>query len=137
MAGHRVERLSHRIHEELAVLFERGMSDPRLVGVRILQVQVTGDLRIAKIYINATGHEETEMREIMEGLKHAASYLRRQLATSIDLRFAPELRFYADHSIARGERFLQVLDEIQAETKPKTPNVWEGENEPTNDSAGS
>lgn len=120
MTGHRVERVSHRVHQDLSVLFERGISDPRLVGVRILHVQMTGDLRIAKVYINAAGHDEDEMREIMEGLKHAASYLRRQLANSIDLRFAPELRFYVDHSIERGERFLQVLDEIQAEAKPQT-----------------
>lgn len=119
MAGHRVERVSHRVHQELSVLLERGVSDPRLVGVSILQVQVTGDLRIAKVYVNATGRSADEMREVMAGLAHASGYLRRQLAQSLDLQFAPELRFYADHSIERGERFLQTLDEIHAEEKPQ------------------
>jgi len=117
MAGHRVERVSHRIHQELAVLLERGVSDPRLVGVSVVRVEVTGDLRIAKVYVNAAGRTTTEMREVMDGLAHASGYLRRVLAASLDLRFAPELRFYADYSVERGEHFLQVLDEIRSQTE--------------------
>ncbi len=116
MAGHRSERLSERIRQEISVMFDREISDPRLANVNVTRVEVTGDLRIAKIYI-APPTDGTEEKEMMEALTHANGYFRRQLASSLELRYAPEIRFYLDRSIEMGERFLQVLEQVQAEER--------------------
>lgn len=96
-------------------MLEREVADPRLVGANVTHVEVSGDLRIAKIFVapNSAGDEAT--REMLDGLEHAKGYFRRQLAAILDLRFAPEIRFLLDRSIEKGERFLQALEEIHAQ----------------------
>jgi ribosome-binding factor A len=118
MAGHRPERLGERIHQEISVMFEREISDPRLANVNVTRVEVTGDMRMAKIYVTSRDVEVDE-KEMMAGLIHASGYVRRQIAKSLDLHFAPELRFYADRSIEMGEHFLQALDQVQAEERAR------------------
>jgi ribosome-binding factor A len=113
MAGHRAERMSQLILQEISVMLTRELADPRLAGTRVLHVEVTGDLRLAKIYVNATGYTDEELREMLTGLQHASSFMRRQLARSIELRYAPELRFYLDDSIEKGEHFLELLDRVR------------------------
>ncbi len=128
MAGYRSERVSERIHQEVSLLFSREIADPRLAGANVTRVEVSGDLRLAKIYI-APGDDEAEDKERMAGLAHATGYIRRRIGSSVDLRFAPELRFYIDRSIEKGEHFLQVLAQVQEEereaksapTKPASP----------------
>ena len=123
MAGHRAERLGQLILQEISVMLEREIHDPRVAGARVLHVQVSGDLRIAKIYINAAGYSDAEMKEMLSGLQHASTYIRRQLAVGLDLRYAPELRFFADHSIEAGEHFLQVLNRVQEENRAAEPSA--------------
>lgn len=114
MAGHRSERVGERIHQEISLMLDRDISDPRLAYVNVTRVEVTGDLRLAKVYI-APLKDETDQKEMMDALSRASGYFRRSLARSLDLRFAPEIRFYLDRSIELGERFLQVLDQVQTE----------------------
>ena len=116
MAGHRAERISEQIRLEISVMFSRELSDPRLFGVSVTQVQVTGDLRLAKIYV-APRDTKAETAEMMDALHHATGYFRRQIATAIDMRFAPEIRFYTDKAIIPGERLMQVLDQVQKEER--------------------
>ncbi len=116
MAGHRAERLAVRIQQEISVMLDREISDPRLANVNVTRVEVTGDLRIAKVYV-APSSPDTDEKEMMDALARAARFFRRQLAGSLDLRFAPELRFYRDHSIEMGEHFLQVLEQVEREER--------------------
>ncbi len=112
MVSHRPERVSERIHQEISVMFARQVSDPRLENLNVTRVEVSGDLHIAKIFITPRGDADAT-REMMNALAHAKAYIRRQLATSLDLRSAPEIRFQLDHSIEKGEHFLQVLDQVE------------------------
>jgi ribosome-binding factor A len=116
MAGHRAERISEQIRQEISVMFSRELSDPRLIGASVTQVQVTGDLRLAKIYVAPRDTKEATA-EMMNALHHASSYFRRQIASSIDLHFAPEIRFYTDKATIPGERLMQVLDQVQQEER--------------------
>lgn len=115
MSSYRAERVSQQIHQHISILVEREVADPRLAGVNVTRVQVSGDLRIAKILVapNSAGADAT--REMMDGLEHAKGFFRRQLARNLDLRLAPEIRFLVDHAIEKGERFLKVLEQVQAE----------------------
>jgi ribosome-binding factor A len=112
MASHRPERVSERIHQEISVMFARQVSDPRLENLNVTRVEVSGDLHIAKIFITPRGDADAT-REMMNALAHANAYIRRQLAASLDLRSAPEIRFQLDYSIEKGEHFLQVLDQVE------------------------
>ncbi len=114
MAGHRSERVGERIHQEISVLLQREISDPRLADVNVTRVTVTGDLRIAKIYVTSRD-PSADPKEMMDALTRASGYFRRHLAASMDLRYTPEIRFYFDRSIQAGEHFLQVLEQVQAE----------------------
>lgn len=114
MPGHRTERISEQIRQELSVMFSREISDPRLAGVSITNVIVTGDLRLAKIYV-APRETKTENDEMMSGLMRAIGYVRRQIAASIDLRFAPEVRFYLDKAVVQGEHIDELLDQVADE----------------------
>lgn len=114
MAGHRAERVGERIRQEISIMFTREVADPRLANVNVTRVDVTGDLRLAKVYVAPRGEDDQEM---MEGLARASGYIRRQIAHNIDLHFAPELRFYLDRSIEMGEHFLQVLNQVQEEER--------------------
>ena len=113
MTSHRPERVSERIHQEISVMFAREVSDPRLENLNVTRVQVSGDLRIAKIFITPRA-DAAATRETMDALARAAGYFRRRLAESLDLHFAPELRFQLDDSIEKGEHFLQVLEQVEA-----------------------
>ena len=98
------------------MMFAREVSDPRLENLTVTRVEVSGDLRIAKIFVNPRGDAEAT-REMMNALAHANAYIRHQLATSLDLRFAPEIRFQLDYSIEKGEHFLRVLEQVEAEER--------------------
>lgn len=116
MAGHRAERLAVRVQQEISVMLDREISDPRLANVNVTRVEVTGDLRLAKVYVTPSTPDVDE-KEMMDALARAARYFRRQLAGSLELRFAPEIRFYRDRSIEMGEHFLQVLEEVEREER--------------------
>ncbi len=114
MSGHRQERIRQRILELVTIMLEREVQDPRLMNVNVTRVEVSGDLRYAKVFVSAHA-DANESDEMMEGLARASRYFRRRLAENMDLRFAPEIRFQLDYSIEKGERFLQVLEQMQAE----------------------
>jgi ribosome-binding factor A len=119
MTSHRPERVSERIHQEISVMFAREVSDPRLGNLNVTKVQVSGDLRIAKIFVTPC-EDADATREMMDALAHANAYIRHRLAESLDLRLAPEIRFQLDYSIEKGEHFLRVLDEVEQEERQRT-----------------
>lgn len=112
MAGYRVARVSHRIQQEVSVLLEREVNDPRLANVNVTRVEVSGDLRHAKIFVAPVPDDAEATRTQMDALAHATGFFRHRIATSLDLRFAPDVRFLVDDAIERGERFLRALEEI-------------------------
>ncbi|HEX7589241.1 MAG TPA: 30S ribosome-binding factor RbfA [Anaerolineae bacterium] len=116
MGSHRPERVSERIQHEMSLIFARQVSDPRLENLNGTRVQVTGDLRLAKIYV-APREEPEATRETMAALARAAGFFRKLLSQNLDLRFAPEIRFEVDYSIVKGEQFLKVLEQVEAEER--------------------
>ena len=115
MPSYRAERIGQQIHLHVSIMLEREVSDPRLAGANVTHVQVSGDLRIAKIFVAPNSAGEDATREMMDGLAHATGYFRNQIAGVLDLRFAPEIRFLLDQAIEKGERFLHALEQIHAE----------------------
>jgi ribosome-binding factor A len=96
-----------------------GIKDDRVgVGmVSITDVNVSGDLQHAKIFVSIYGTEEAR-RETMEGLKSATGYVRSSLGQRVRLRRTPEVVFLEDRSLERGDKMLTLLNELSQNRKP-------------------
>ena len=116
MPGHRAERISQRILEEVTLILGREIQDPLIAGVNVTRVETSGDLRVAKIFVTAPAELE-QAEAVMDALARATRYFRRRLAENMDLRLVPEVSFVLDFSIQKGERFLHVLDQVQTEAR--------------------
>ena len=114
MGKRRQRRVGELIHREISELLEREMSDPRLNSVTITGVEVSPDLRHARVYVSTIG-EEIERQEALAGLKHAAGFIRHELGARLRLRYVPELSFHLDKSLERGQRIEELLAKIHRE----------------------
>jgi len=110
----RPERLAQSMKREIAEILEHQLNDPRLQGlvVSVTDVEVTGDLSLARVYVSVL--ETGEARErALAALRSATGFVRHQLARRLDLREIPELRFMHDASIERGARVEELLRKLE------------------------
>ena len=114
--SHRQEKLGELIAVELSDLMRTRLKDPRVGFASITHVEVSGDLRHAKIFVSVMGSPE-DQAATMKGLKHAAGYLRHELAERITLRYMPELVFKLDTSIAEGAKVLELIRQNEQEQR--------------------
>ena len=89
----------------------RGVKDPRVQDafLSVTAAQVTPDLKYAKIYYSFLSGDE---KEVLQGLKAASGYIRRELARTLNLRITPELSFHRDTSIAYGAHIASILNNL-------------------------
>lgn len=109
----RQNRVNESARQELCEII-RSVKDPRVEGafVTITAVEVTADLKYAKVYFSAiTGDPD----EIKKGLTSAHGYIRRELAARLNLRVTPELKFFHDDSVEKGARISDILKQINNE----------------------
>src|SRR5260370_26561853 len=111
---HRQEMLGELIAAELSELLRTRLKDPRVGFASITHVEVSGDLRHAKIFVSVMGSAEEQVAT-MKALKHAGGYLRHELAGRIVLRYMPELVFKLDTSIEQGARILELIRQFENE----------------------
>lgn len=110
----RAKRIAQRVKEELSALLLFEVSDPRLEGVYVTTVRVDREIAYANIFVSAVEGSERK-DEIIEGLKHAAGFLRSQLAQKTQLRYFPRLRFNWDPSPEHAERIEELFASIDKE----------------------
>ncbi len=109
----RIERVNELIKEEIAALLRRETQDPRLSAlISVTGVDTSADLRNATVRVSIMGSED-EVQQAMAALRHAAGFLRREMAGSLRMRHVPELTFKLDTSIEEGARILALLREIE------------------------
>jgi len=111
----REDQLSGAITRELSDLIRTRMKDPRIGFASITGVELSHDLRYAKVFVSVMGSPE-EQRETMRGLDSANGFLRRELAQRLTIRHVPEISFRLDESIARGARVLDLLKQVEKES---------------------
>ena len=111
---HRQEKLGELIAVELSDLLRTRVKDPRVGFASITHVEVSGDLRHAKVFVSVMGNEE-EQASTMKALKHATGFLRHELASRLTLRYMPEIVFKLDTSIEQGARILDLIREVAGE----------------------
>jgi ribosome-binding factor A len=111
--SYRPERLAEAIKKEVSELLFHDLKDPRLGFVTITAVEVSPDLRMAKIYASVYGPAD-EQKTALEALARAGGFIRSELGKRIKLRHTPEITFKLDQSISRGVRVMELLKEIKS-----------------------
>ncbi len=116
---HRQEKLGELLAAELSELMRTRVKDPRVGFASITRVEVSGDLRHAKIHVSVMGTPE-EQQATMKGLSNAAGYLRHEVASRITLRYMPELTFKLDTSIEKGAHVLELIKQASQEDQERS-----------------
>ncbi len=113
--SHRIERVNNLIRQEISELIQHQAKDPRLDAfVTVTEVVTSADLKYAKVFVSAIGGK-ADKEKILKALEAATGFLRSQLAHKLAMRRVPELSFFWDESIERGDHIMQILDEISSE----------------------
>ena len=110
----RAERVADQIRMEIADILLRKTKDSRLHAVTVTDVELTADLRLARVYVTTMRQGEAE-QVVMSGLQRAAGFIRGELGKRLSLRYSPSLEFHQDTSGPRGDRILSLLEGLRRE----------------------
>lgn len=112
MAYHRTQRVAEEMKKEISNIIINEIKDPRISGlITITSVDISDDLRHAKVFVSIYGEKEKKMKTI-EGLKNATGFIRREVGNRIRLRYTPEIVFKLDESIEHGVNIAKLLKEV-------------------------
>lgn len=111
MSNIRANRVAEQIKKEVGEILTKKLKDPRIGFVTITDVEVTGDLQQAKIFISVLGNEE-EKEETLVGLSKANGFIRSEIGQRIKLRITPEISFEFDEAHAYGNHIDALLREL-------------------------
>lgn len=126
-------RINGEVKKELSILISREIKDPRINPMTsVIDVEVAPDLKTARVYISVMGDEESK-KETYQGLQSAASYMRSQLAKSLNLRNTPELTFIMDSSIEYGVNMSKLINDINSKSSANMAEAEEDEADDTDD----
>ncbi|NSL51140.1 30S ribosome-binding factor RbfA [Calidifontibacillus erzurumensis] len=114
MGNIRPTRVGEQMKKELSDIISRKIKDPRIGFVTVTDVQVSGDLQIAKVYITVLGDEEAK-QNTLTALAKANGFIRSEIGKRIRLRKTPEIFFEFDESIEYGNRIETILEQLQKE----------------------
>lgn len=121
MSQLRVEKLQELIKQEISQMILQELKDPRIGFVTVTQVEVTGDLREAKVYVSIMGGDE-QVKESWQGLQSSLGFIRREIGKRIRLRFTPEISFALDKSLDYSAHIQELLLKIKMDEQQKEEN---------------
>jgi len=110
MPGRRPERIAEQIREEVSQIILGDLLDRRVGLVTVTDVELSPDLRHARVYVSVLGSER-QIRESIEALGSAAGFVRRQLSLALRLRYTPHLHFVHDETVRTASRIEEILKE--------------------------
>lgn len=124
----RIDRVNELLRSEISQLIAKGIKDPRVAGViSVTEVIASSDLRSARVYVSVMG-DPANRQQTLDGIRSAASFLRRELRERVNLRHTPHMTFELDDSIEEGDRVLRLMagltpEEFAAEYLERTQAV--------------
>ncbi len=116
MSRNRKRRLSELLKEEISDIILKEVKDPRIGFVSVNDVELTGDLRHAKVFVSVIG-DQTERDDTMDGLKKATGFIRKLVGERITVYHTPEIVFKYDDSIEHGIHISNLIKEVRKEEK--------------------
>jgi len=112
MPSHRLLRVNEMLKREIGEIIRREFPVQEAGLVSVNEVQVSGDLKIAKIFVSILGSSE-QKKSSERALEQSRVRIQGLMAHSVVLRYTPQLEFVVDDSIARGDRVLRLMDELE------------------------
>ncbi len=112
MASLRACKVAEQIKKEISSIINHQVKDPRVGFVTITKVEVSNDLRHAKVYISSL-EDEAERAQSIKGLEQAKGFIRKEIAKRINLRYTPELIIRFDDSIEHGVKISKLLSQLK------------------------
>ena len=117
MSFKRADRVSKAIKREISLMLTREVKDPGIHFVTVTGVEVSDDLRNAKIFVSILGDEKAR-EESMAGLERAKGFLRGEIGHRLRLRYAPEILFFLDKSLEQAFKIKGILEKLKPRDKP-------------------
>ena len=118
----RTDRVGDLIHHEIADILSRKVKDPRIGFVTVTRVEVSPDLRHAKVFISVL-EDEKGQKGCLKGLTSAAGFIRGELGKRLQMKFTPELLFRIDTTLANASEVLDLLYILNENEKSKKEPV--------------
>lgn len=116
----RAERLQEFLRVELSQIIQQQLKDPRIGFVSITDVEVSEDLRHARVFVSVLGDDDAKAHT-MTGLHSAQGFIRGEVARRMQTRYTPEIAFKLDQSIERGTRVVTLIREVTKGTHGERP----------------
>lgn len=111
MSSRRVLKAAQAIREVVSMAILTDLKDPRVRDVTVTFVEVSADLRLAKVHVSVMG-EDKHKRLCLSGLKHASGYFQKKVGNRIDTRYTPKIEFVLDRGIENAMKVTQILEEV-------------------------
>lgn len=118
MTFKRADRVNALLQRELGTIISEELRDPRIAFSTVTSVEVTSDLRSARVHVSVLGDDE-QVESTMRALEEAKAYLRHELGSRVDLRYVPELSFISDRSAERSARISTLLRKAREGEDPR------------------
>ncbi|MBQ4889881.1 MULTISPECIES: 30S ribosome-binding factor RbfA [Shewanella] len=123
----RTRRIAQQLQQELAMILQRDMKDPRIGFVTVNDVDVSRDLSFAKVFVTFFEEDQELVDQKIEALTAAAPYVRTLVASRMKLRVMPELRFVYDSSLVEGMRMSNLVSQVITQDKAKQDKARQDE----------
>jgi len=111
MSSRRAQKVAEAIREVVSMAILAELKDPRIRDVTVTYVEVSGDLRHAKVHVSVMG-DESKQQLSLRGLKSAAGFLQSRCASRIDTRYTPRIQFLLDQGVKKSIAISQILDRV-------------------------
>jgi ribosome-binding factor A len=117
MSQRRVQKVAEAIREVVSMAILAEIKDPRVRDVTVTFVEVSPDLRNAKVHVSVMG-DDTHQNLTLRGLQSAAGFLQSKLARELELRYTPKIAFLLDQGVKRSIEIAKILREVLPPTEP-------------------
>jgi len=121
MSIQRPERVQEALRQEISKIVQNDIKDPRLGFLTITGVEITRDLRYARVFFSVLG-EDKKKHLALKALNHAKGYIKGLVGDRIKLRFMPEIEFRIDESLERTRHLYDLMDKLKKERKDEEGN---------------
>lgn len=111
MASHRIQKAAEAVREVVSMAILADLKDPRIQDVTVTYVEMSPDMRQAKVHVSVMGNE-TKQRLSLAGLKSAAGFLQSKVAKRIDTRYTPRLEFVLDLGVKKSIQIAEILQRV-------------------------
>jgi len=117
VAYKRADRVNALLQRELGMIISEELRDPRIAFATVTAVEITSDLRSAKVHVSVLGDED-QVKSTLVALNEARPYLRHEIGARTELRYVPDLTFVSDQTAERAARISSLLRQARQREDP-------------------